>query len=661
MAVGDDQLPLLPADASPAQPSIVEQKRQHDETVAPAADNLPMAPAAKPSLLDSSWQQIGTQLWDAGSRGLGLGARDVIQGASSLPTAALDVATWPMRAIQRAAGIQTDAPSTLREKALDAAGLPTPQTPTEKAISTFNQGASGALAGGGLGVATGAIPMAPTVANATRLLLQGGVGAEVGKAAAQSEFVPWYLKPSVELLGNMLGAKGVDIGSTLGAKAVNAVAGNMSPTYNAFVRAGVDPRLVGTVGGSEAGQSAEAALSRVPFASSIMRPVQQNTINQFGQSVDRTAAQLDPNMQGVTAQTTGEALQAAGRNWKDTTFPAQQAAVWNPLNQRMAGAAVTPDGYRSALDEVTSRLGLPETQKVLTPGLATRLREALTTDVPTGAAITWDQAQRLRTLIGQTMGVPEIAQSVGMDTLKRAYAGIASDMRATAAQHGQDGVFDAANQVSTEGHAFIDGTLNKIITKNNPLQETVTPEQATRNILNGGDTTMQAVRDKLPGAADTLAAFNLRQASTAKPSVATDYGDTSTGTFLTNINRMRQNTPGGYNALYDTPSVQQQLEDLSTVAGRLRATERHLNTSGTAEQLGWMGYLKGIYDAAAEGKLGKTIGAAVIPPVVGQGGGRLMTSPVATRYAAAQGAGPALLPPRTAGLLGSLPELVSGQ
>lgn len=657
----NDQLPPPDSTGNQVTQPVPAQQHQHTISQDPKDQLPPPEQQDSPSLVDSSWAQIGKRLWDAGSRGVGLGTRDVIQGLSSLPTAALDVGTWPMRAVQRAVGIPTDAPSTLRDKVLTAAGLPTAQTPTEQAISTFNQGASAALGGGALGDAAGLTSAAPSAANLTRLGLQGGVGAEVGKTASDLDVIPWYLKPTVDALGNVLGAKGADIGFNLGAKGVNAVAGNMSPTYNAFVRAGVDPRLVGTVSGGEAGQSAEAALSRVPFASSVLRPVQQNTVNQFGQSVDRTAAALDPNMQGVTAQTTGEALQTAARNWKDVTFPAQQDAAWNPLNRRLAGAAVTPDNYRQALDDVTTQLSLPETQKVLTPGLAMSLRLALSKDVPQGGAMQWGQAQQLRTLIGQTMGVPEIAQSVGMDTLKRAYAGIAQDMRATATQHGQAGPFDAANQVSTDGHAFIDGTLSKVISKTNPAQETITPEQATRNVLNGGSTTMQAVRAQMPGAADTLAGFNLRQAATAKPSGATAYDDTSSGTFLTNINRMRQNTPGGYGALYADPAVQQQVDDLSTVAARLRATERHLNTSGTAEQLGWMGYLKGIYDAAAEGKVGKTIGAAVIPPAVGWGGGRLMTSPLVTRYGAAQGAGPALLPSKAVGLLGSMPELVSGQ
>ena len=660
MAVDSDELPLLPAGATPAQPSLAEQQRAHAEQQPASDDSLPLAAPAAPSLLNSSWSVAGKQLYDAGARGVGLGTRDVATGGTSLPIAIADVATWPVRALQRAVGIPTDAPSTLRDKLLDAAGLPTPETPTEKNISTFNQGASAALAGGGLGTVTGAIPMAPTIANATRLLLQGGTGAVAGKKASESDLVPGWAKPTVDLAFNMLGAKGADVGFNLGAKAGNAVIGNMSPIYEAFVRSRVDPTLVGTVAGGEAGQSAEAAMSRVPFASSVMRPVQQRTVDQFGNSVERTASQLDPAGRSATAQTTGEHLQEAARDWKSTVFPAQQNAAWAPVNQRMAGATVDAAPYRAALEDAASPpnlASLPANQRAFASAQAKKWLDALDADVGPGGTLTWEQAQAIKQRIGDAMGTPEIVASIGDQAMRRMYGGLADGMRTSAAQNGQGGAFDAANAVTTKGHAFIENTISKIIKANNPLQETVTPEQATNNVLNGGDTTMQAVRDQLPAAADTTAAYNLRRAATAKPSVATQYDDTSTGTFLSNMNRMRQNQPGGYGALYNTPSVQQQLEDLSTVAGRLRATERHLNTSGTAEQLGWMEYVRNIVEQASKGNYGKAVGAAVIPPIVGAGGARVMSSPLATRFAAAQGAGPPAMLPRTAGLLGDIAQL----
>lgn len=655
LPVSDDALPMLPADAAPAAPSIAEQKRQHAADNPPPSgdgDQLPMAPVQQPPLMNSSWSQIGKRLWDEGTRGVGLGTRATVEGLTSLPGMALDAVTWPGRAIQRAVGIPTDAPSTLVQKGLDATGLPTPQTPTEKNVSTIVGGAASALPGMAIGAA-------PTVANAIRLGIQGGAGAIAGQKAAESDLVPQWAKPEVAMAAAMLGGKAADVAGNLGVKGINALAGNTSDIYNAFQRLGIDTRLVGTVGGGEAGASAEAAFSRVPFASSAIRPVQQKTVDQFGNAVDNTALRLDPNLSAVSPQATGTSVQAAARDWRDNVFPAQQKALWDPLNQRMAGAAVTPSGYQSALDSVTKQLGLPETQKALTPALAQKLSDALSADV--GGNMTWDQASALRTLIGQTMGVPEISQSVGADVLKRAYAGIASDMRNTAVAHGQDALFDAANKVSTDGHAFINGPLAKVISTNNPAQERITPDQATSNLLNSDGTTLQAIRDNLPGAADQLAAYKLRQMATAKPSVATAYDDTSTGTYLSNANRMRQNQPGAYDALYQDPAVRQQLDDLSTVAGRLRMTEKHLNTSGTAEQLAWMEYLRNIGEAVSEGSVRNTLGAMTLPPTVGRLGGKLLTSPTLTRFAAGQGAGPPAIPPSAGGLLGAAPQLAGYQ
>jgi hypothetical protein len=647
-----DALPMLPPDATPTAPSIAEQRRQHAaDNPPPADDSLPMqAPPPKPSILNSNWSQIGKTLWDEGSRWAGLGTRAAMEGLSSVGTGPADIAMLPSRLVESAFNIPSRAPSAMNQQAINATGLPTPQTPTERNVSTFVAGAAPAVASLGMSGA-------PTIANATRMALQGGAGALAGQTVAESDLVPSWLKPAAATTAGMLAGKAADVGWGAGGRLSNAATGATSDAYQAFQRLGIDPRLVGTVGAGEAGHSAEAAFSRVPFASSVIRPVQERTVGQFGDAVDRTAAQLDPTGQATTARTTGINLQAAARDWRDNVFPAQQAQAWGPVDQGLAGTSVTPTGYRAALDSVTKQLNLPETQKALTPGLATQLSDALTKDVGSGA-MTWQQASQLRTLLGKTMGVPEISQSVGADALKRAYAGIASDMRDTATAHGQANQFDAANQLSTDGHAFINGPLSNVISTNNPAQERITPEQATNNALNGGDTTMQAMRARLPGATDLLAAYKLQQMATAKPSVASAYDDTSTGTFLSNVNRMRQQTPGGYGALYNTPAVQQQLDDLATVAQRLRATEKHLNTSGTAESLSWLEYIRGIAEAATELKPGKTFGSMVIPPAVGLGGGRLMTSPTLARIAAARPAGPPPIPPSVGGLLGAAPQLV---
>ena len=631
------------------------------------------APApAPPSILRNGWRAAGTELLDAGTRGAGLGTRDVLTGASAPLTGLLDVLTWPGRVASRAAGLPTTAPSDLASKVIDATNLPTPVTPTEKNISTFNQGAAATLPSlvvGGVPALAARVPSvaaplvsAPTgsVPQVARVLATGGTGAVAGEKAAESEVVPTWAKPYANIAASIAAARFADAGLNLGAKTVNAVRNtNMSPAYQAFARAGIEPRLVGTMAGGDSGSSVEASLSRMPFASARMRPAQERTVQEFGDSVERTASQLDPNGVAVTPQRTGEALQDAARHWINNVFngpQGMQETAWAPLNQRMAGAAVNPSGFRTALGAAAAppRLSsLPETQQAWGNPQARSWLAALNNDVGRSGNITWDQARAIRTRIGDAMGTPAIVEGVGAQQLRDIYGSLTDDLGNAATAHGQGALFNNANAVSTRGHAFIDNTLRKVVKANNPIQETVDPEQATKSILNGGDTHVQAIRDNMPDAADLLAAYRLRQAQTANPSVATAYDDTSTGKFLSNVNRMRQQTPDGYDALYNTPGVRRQVDDLATVAGRLRATERHLNTSGTAEQLGWMEYARQIIEHAANQRYGAMVMSAVVPPVVGKGAGWLMTNPDLARLVSAGGAGPAPLRPSITGLLGS--------
>jgi hypothetical protein len=216
-------------------------------------------------------------------------------------------------------------------------------------------------------------------------------------------------------------------------------------------------------------------------------------------------------------------------------------------------------------------------------------------------------------------------------------------MRETASAHNLGDAFANANQVSTDGHAFIDNTLSKIVRSNNPAQETITPEAATHNVLNSGDTTLQAVRDRLPAAADAAAAFKLRNMALAAPgqSGATG-GETSTGSFLTDLNRMRQRAPGGTAALFgQRPEVAQNVTDLATVAARIRETERQLNTSGTGQYLGWASLLPAVSAGYAGGGM-RGAAAATTPYLSAATLAKAMTNPGLARLMATPGS-PGLL------------------
>jgi hypothetical protein len=379
-------------------------------------------------------------------------------------------------------------------------------------------------------------------------------------------------------------------------------------------------------------------------------------VDDFGRAVDDTAHLLSPPGKPpiMTMQDAGKVAQDEAYNWIKTTFPAKQDAVWNPLNQRMAGAAVDPTAYRKALEYAASPPGLatlPENQRAFASAQARKWLDALNTDVPPGRMLSWEQAQALKQRIGDAMGTTDIAGSMNATQLKGIYGGLAEGMKDAATQRGQRGLFDTATQVTIDGHQFIDGTLSKIIQRNNQGQETMRPDDVARTLLRD-NTAQQQLRDQLPTAADAIAAAKLRDMQTAKPS---QQGETSTGTFLTNARRQIRDDPEGTRALFNNPQVAQNLDDLVTVADRFRSVEKNMNTSKTAPtnrmlEMGPRAVMAGAMGGlpAAAGMIGTDM---LLPSLVRRG----LTSPAGIRVASTP-AGPRLPidSPRVAGLLGYL-------
>ena len=411
---------------------------------------------------------------------------------------------------------------------------------------------------------------------------------------------------------------------------------------------GIDKSLIGDVSGNPTARLVQAYGSKSPFGSGVVNPVEQKVVGQFNQAVEDTAGKLGTS---TSEQGAGKVLQDEARNWKDNVFPQRQAAAWAPVDQLLGGARVEPANYRGALSSLTSKLaGLPDTAKALIPGKTWELLDAINKDVPAGQAMSWQQAQALRSMLGQVMGVPEIVQSLGRDQLKKAYAGISEDMRTTAraidALNTRAGTgapsavdaFDNANKVSTDGHAFIEGPLSKIIKSSNPVQD-IDPEKATRAVLGSNDTTVEAIRREMPKAADELAAYKLRDMALATPGAAGRTGtETSVGTFLTDLNRMRQQMPAGFKALFSDPAVARKIEALATVADTMKETARRANVSGT-----------GPYQALAE------TGGTAAGTWLATGSPWATAAAVAAPYAVNRAVGVAATNPLLARMLGAPP------
>ena len=107
-------------------------------------------------------------------RSMGLNARDLAQGITSLPGLAIDVMGFPTRAAIKGYEAITGKETALGkaptfgqslDQEMTRAGLPVPVTEGEKLASALKQGIVGTLSGQGIGAGMRAIKAAPTVSN----------------------------------------------------------------------------------------------------------------------------------------------------------------------------------------------------------------------------------------------------------------------------------------------------------------------------------------------------------------------------------------------------------------------------------------------------------------------------------------------------------------
>ena len=614
--------------------------------------------------------------WDQFLHGLGVGTGDVIHGAAaSLPMQALDAVTWPGRAISRSLGYPATAPSDMIGNATDSV-LPTPQTDAERRNSLFTRGGAAALTSGLPGaVAGGAIDALPSIVrpllstplpgsfrSAATQAVGGGTGAVVGDKLAGSDLVPPWLKPTVNLVGNMAGNVGVNTISGALTTLKNAMTGNLSDLAQAYARLGIKPGTVGAVSQNPAVLSTEALLAGSPFAKGTIRQGWQNTINGFGNAVENTArtAETDsganPGVPRVgSPQTLGGIAQDGTRDWLKNTWPTIEGNAWQPVNDAMrpAGDVVNLSGYRSALQRAASdaRLsGMPATDQAFATSKIQNWLDALDADAPPGTNVSWDAAHAIKQRIGNAMGKSNLVGDIGSDTLDSLYGGLAGDMQRAAVLNGAGQHFDVANAVSTAGRTIMKGTLSKIVTGQNPNQEAITQEGAGNAVLNGNSDDLGRIRALMPGTADAAAALKLRQAAQATPGQQEAGQTTSTSSFLTGLRRQQMDHPEGTEALFSNPDVSSNVADLATVAAHLRALQSNLNTSGSGgaiQLLSLIPQMGAAYEAGGLPAMGATAVGNVGGPFLTA---KALTNPIAIGLAKAQRAAPPAVP----GLLGGI-------
>src|SRR5215472_7378216 len=432
--------------------------------------------------------------------------------------------------------------------------------------------------------------------------LLGGVGGQGATDIAQGANASDIVKKYAPVVGNLTASL---LGGTLfnaGNKAAGVATGEQSPNTQAYANLDITPRMAGDVSGNPFLRQAQNIFAKLPGGFGPTERAAQQTADEWGNALDRTARTLDPLGISRTEETVGTHMQARANNWLDT-FRARNQINANNLDMQIPGATPTPTtNYRDALNEIRTDIPTAEaTRSVLEPDLNRRLLDSLTTDtrIPardTGLVdasgrpiitpeqtrdLTWADVQGIRKRIGERLSEPAAYDTPDIGKLKQLYAALSNDQETLANGMGAPArdAFNTMRDYARNGHDFIDTALSKIV-----KGDTIAPAQATRNVMNtapAGGTMLNQLRGELPDVVDALGAWKLRDAALANKGQQSAQGNRqSPGTFLTDMNGLSSEAQ---TALYGhNPQVASNVYDLRQVAGGMKDTTRYSNPSGTS-------------------------------------------------------------------------------
>ncbi|RSV20358.1 lytic transglycosylase domain-containing protein [Sphingomonas sp. ABOLG] len=195
----------------------VDQRREIDNDLRDGIASLPRGAKLNPWREGTTAEKVG--------RGLGLGARSIIEGVGSAAgmvmnplNSLLNVTGLPQRITGQPLAMANDPDVNVA----DMMGLPKPRTEAERMLSAIEQGASGGLATAGAGwAASGARGAAGMIGRAlasspTADVISGGLGGGSSDAARQSGF-----GPTGQLVAGLIGG-GAGVAGVVGAERVAA-------------------------------------------------------------------------------------------------------------------------------------------------------------------------------------------------------------------------------------------------------------------------------------------------------------------------------------------------------------------------------------------------------------------------------------------------------
>lgn len=244
----------------------------------------------------------------------------------------------------------------------------------------------------------------------------------------------------------------------------------------------------------------------------------------------------------------------------------------------------------------------------------------------------YEALKKLRTLVGEEVSNPSLASDVKSSAWKKLYAGITDDLKGAAQQAGPEAerAWNRANNFFRAGNGRIE-SLDRVVEKAGGPEAVF--NAATSGSKDGAFTIRQVMQSLEPDQQAMLSSTVLRRLGSATPGTATEAGEFSINSFLTNWNKL---SPDAKNALFDRygKTFRNDVDAISRTAGNFRQAGRNgANPSGTSHAAANTAALVGLASAVGTGNYAVAGGIA--------GGGalanvfaRAMTSPRFVRFLA---------------------------
>lgn len=604
---------------------------------APATDTEPQRQQAVPEP-----RGLGAKL----ARQVGLTARAGVTGLASLPALLSDAVTGPINAgLDRVRGegngFRFKKAGASLSDALTMAGLPQPESATERVV----QDVAGAMAGAG-----GMVGAGKALAGAGSALAQGvgktlaaGPGMQVASAATGSAASGAVREngggAGAQMAAGLAGALVPSVGPALAGAAVRGAlrggeAGRQSTAERVamFRGAGTEP-TVGQATGGRVARATESLFGKVPGGAGVIHEYATKQADDMARAVQTLSDDLAP---GASAATAGEAIQRGVQAFKGG-MKAVQSRLYRTLDQHIpADTRIGVDSTSRALAEMTD--GVPGAQslsKMFENSKVSGIEKALLQDLDdaaqaagAGAGLPYEAVKKLRTMVGSELADGRLVNDVPRAQWARLYGALSDDLGVAARNAGPD-----AQAAWQWANTFTKTQLERLEQLSGIVGRD-SPEKIFQAAIAGtaeGNTIAQRVISALPKQERReVAAAVLQRLGRATPGQQNAMGDAfSAETFLTNLAKMSPEARGTLFGRTDLEGVIDRLGQFAGVAEVRREGGRvFANPSGTAPAAAQIGLGSGIAGgvvAAAAGQPLPLLGALAVP-VAANAGAKLMTS-----------------------------------